>query len=310
MKLKRFFGFAAAVAVFAFAIVTCDGFDIDGATIVNITIVPPDNTNYSLGSSDFDLTGLVVTVYWSDGDIWELKTMEDFAQIDISEPNLDLAGPQEVTVTYKGMSKTFTIYVYAEPVHPTAIKLNKSTTTITSGNSETLYIEEWVPANTTERGIEWVVTSTNPPSLGVTVDPDGKVTVGSNVTVTGTAIITARSTDVVTVSASCTVTVVAAPIPVTGVTINSRSGGFSVYVNETLQLIAAVTPNNATNTNITWSSLHPNRASVNAQGMVTGLTPVIGIPLPFFSYGGSSLLGFTILLFIFLRIDSGRKEEY
>ena len=45
-------------------------------------------------------------------------------------------------------------------------------------------------------------------------------------------------------------------------------------------------------------------------GMVTGLTPVIGIPLPFFSYGGSSLLGFTILLFIFLRIDSGRKEEY
>ncbi|MDR2914752.1 MAG: rod shape-determining protein RodA [Tannerella sp.] len=44
-------------------------------------------------------------------------------------------------------------------------------------------------------------------------------------------------------------------------------------------------------------------------GMVTGLTPVIGIPLPFFSYGGSSLWGFTILLFIFLRIDSGRKEE-
>ena len=44
-------------------------------------------------------------------------------------------------------------------------------------------------------------------------------------------------------------------------------------------------------------------------GMVTGITPVIGIPLPFFSYGGSSLLGFTILLFVFLRIDSGRKEE-
>ena len=44
-------------------------------------------------------------------------------------------------------------------------------------------------------------------------------------------------------------------------------------------------------------------------GMVTGLTPVIGIPLPFFSYGGSSLWGFTILLFIFLRIDAGRKED-
>lgn len=44
-------------------------------------------------------------------------------------------------------------------------------------------------------------------------------------------------------------------------------------------------------------------------GMVLGLTPVIGIPLPFFSYGGSSLWGFTILLFIFLRIDAGRDRR-
>lgn len=41
-------------------------------------------------------------------------------------------------------------------------------------------------------------------------------------------------------------------------------------------------------------------------GMVMGITPVIGIPLPFFSYGGSSLWGFTILLFVFLSIDAGR----
>ena len=44
-------------------------------------------------------------------------------------------------------------------------------------------------------------------------------------------------------------------------------------------------------------------------GMVLGLTPVIGIPLPFFSYGGSSLWGFTILLVIFLRIDAGRGRR-
>jgi rod shape determining protein RodA len=43
-------------------------------------------------------------------------------------------------------------------------------------------------------------------------------------------------------------------------------------------------------------------------GMVIGIMPVIGIPLPFFSYGGSSLWGFTILLFIFLRIDKSRKR--
>lgn len=45
-------------------------------------------------------------------------------------------------------------------------------------------------------------------------------------------------------------------------------------------------------------------------GMVLGLTPVIGIPLPFLSYGGSSLWAFTILLFVFLRIDVERTERF
>lgn len=45
-------------------------------------------------------------------------------------------------------------------------------------------------------------------------------------------------------------------------------------------------------------------------GMVLGITPVIGIPLPFFSYGGSSLWGFTLLLFIFLRMDAERNFKH
>lgn len=44
-------------------------------------------------------------------------------------------------------------------------------------------------------------------------------------------------------------------------------------------------------------------------GMVLGLLPVIGIPLPFFSYGGSSLWGFTILLAIMLRMDAARVNK-
>jgi rod shape determining protein RodA len=43
-------------------------------------------------------------------------------------------------------------------------------------------------------------------------------------------------------------------------------------------------------------------------GMTIGLLPTVGIPLPFISYGGSSLLGFTILLFIFLNLDSYRLD--
>ncbi len=47
--------------------------------------------------------------------------------------------------------------------------------------------------------------------------------------------------------------------------------------------------------------------SVNI-GMTIGLFPVVGIPLPFFSYGGSSLFAFTILLFIFLKLDAHRSQ--
>jgi rod shape determining protein RodA len=44
-------------------------------------------------------------------------------------------------------------------------------------------------------------------------------------------------------------------------------------------------------------------------GMTVGLFPVVGIPLPFFSYGGSSLLSFTIMLFILIRLDANHRNE-
>ncbi|TAI48051.1 rod shape-determining protein RodA [Flagellimonas allohymeniacidonis] len=44
-------------------------------------------------------------------------------------------------------------------------------------------------------------------------------------------------------------------------------------------------------------------------GMVIGLLPTIGVPLPFFSYGGSGLLFFTLLLFVFLKLDSNRLRD-
>lgn len=44
--------------------------------------------------------------------------------------------------------------------------------------------------------------------------------------------------------------------------------------------------------------------------MLIGLFPTIGVPLPFFSYGGSSLIAFTIMLFIFLKLDSNKVNEW
>jgi len=43
-------------------------------------------------------------------------------------------------------------------------------------------------------------------------------------------------------------------------------------------------------------------------GMALGLLPVIGIPLPFFSYGGSALWGFTLTYFIFVKLDAYRMQ--
>jgi rod shape determining protein RodA len=45
-------------------------------------------------------------------------------------------------------------------------------------------------------------------------------------------------------------------------------------------------------------------------GMVIGLLPTVGIPLPFFSYGGSSLWGFTLLLFIFIKLDANKSYDW
>ena len=68
-----------------------------------------------------------------------------------------------------------------------------------------------------------------------------------------------------------------------------------------------------------WRLIHLAERQVHRFGRVYGycvvsiflfhvfINVVIGIPLPFFSYGGSSLWGFTLLLFIFLRIDAGRN---
>ncbi|MEC8090768.1 MAG: FtsW/RodA/SpoVE family cell cycle protein, partial [Bacteroidota bacterium] len=45
-------------------------------------------------------------------------------------------------------------------------------------------------------------------------------------------------------------------------------------------------------------------------GMVLGLLPTIGIPLPFLSYGGSNLLAFSLLLGIYLKFDANRVNEW
>ncbi len=88
-------------------------------------------------------------------------------------------------------------------------------------------------------------------------------------------------------------------------------GVLLVYLFFILRLIEIAERQRNTSTQIyaySVASIFLFHLTINV-GMVLGLLPVIGIPLPFFSYGGSSLWGFTLLLFILLRLDAARMEQ-
>ena len=89
------------------------------------------------------------------------------------------------------------------------------------------------------------------------------------------------------------------------------TGVLLVYLFFILRLIEIAERQRNTSTQIyayAVASIFLFHLTINV-GMVLGLLPVIGIPLPFFSYGGSSLWGFTMLLFILLRLDAARMEQ-
>ena len=119
------------------------------------------------------------------------------------------------------------------------------------------------PDNAENRNIEWVSLHENI----ATVNTEGVVT-GRNV---GAATIRAKAVDGSGINAEKGVTVIAATIKVTGITI-SPSGSVSITVGKTANLTATVTPSNATNKDITWSSLDPSVAVVaSSTGIVTGV---------------------------------------
>ena len=146
-------------------------------------------------------------------------------------------------------------------VTPTSVTINKNgTTTLTA---------EVGPANVTDNTVTW---STGDSTIA-TVDANGVVTgVGG-----GTTQITATANDGSDYSASCTVTV---NVPVTGLALyksgeNASTAGNAitgeVEAEETITLVPVFTPNDASNQSITWSSNHENIATVDANGVVTGV---------------------------------------
>ncbi|MBR2810844.1 MAG: Ig-like domain-containing protein, partial [Solobacterium sp.] len=165
-------------------------------------------------------------------------------------------GSAKITAT-SANGKTASCTVTVNPIEVTSVTLDKTTADIQVNG--TLQLTASVkPDNATDKSVTW---SSDKTSVA-TVNANGLVT-GISV---GTAVITAKGSNGKT--AACTVTV--KPIEVTSITLDKTTA--TVRPNGTVQLTASVKPDNATDKSVTWSSDKPAVATVNANGLVTGVS--------------------------------------
>ena len=157
---------------------------------------------------------------------------------------------------------------YYEPeettVTPTGVTVSPPVVSLAPGSTQQLTATV-TPDEAANKKVTWSSGNT----ARATVSADGLVTIPANAT-NGDVTITATTVDGGK-TANCTITVTNVIVPPTGIII-SPSGDVSVEVGKTTTLSATVEPSNATNKNITWNSLNPDIATVNAQtGVVTGV---------------------------------------
>lgn len=152
-----------------------------------------------------------------------------------------------------------TVTFGTKPNFATGISLNKTSTRIQRGNTETLTATV-TPNNTTDKTVTW---TSSDPSVA-SVSNSGVVTANK----VGTATITATTNDGTNLSASCTVEVYWNAV--TGISVTPATA--TILVGGTTTLTATVTPDNASNKSVTWTSSNTAVAMVNANGVVTGVS--------------------------------------
>lgn len=176
--------------------------------------------------------------------------------------NLDLSKSLEGQLpTLKSGAKSFLSRLYTASVDPDVIKrvyLNMTSMDLIIGQSETLQVTI-SPSTASGNTLQW---SSAIPSVA-TVNQNGKVTAVSE----GTTIISV-STEDGREMATCTVTVRFQHVE----TISLDKTNLQLYVGKTATLAATVSPSNANNLAVTWSSSNPEVASVNENGVVTAIS--------------------------------------
>ncbi|GHT50762.1 hypothetical protein AGMMS49982_06690 [Bacteroidia bacterium] len=164
-------------------------------------------------------------------------------------------GTATITATTVDGGFTATCVVTAASALVESISLDKTTVTLSVDSTEQL-TASILPANATNKAVTW---SSNNPAVAMVTQSGLVMTIS-----TGTAIITATTNDG-GFTATCVVTVV---IPVTSVSLDRTTATVSVG-GDTEQLTASISPADATNTDVTWSSSNPTVATVSTSGVVT-----------------------------------------
>jgi uncharacterized protein YjdB len=170
-----------------------------------------------------------------------------------------VVGTATITVTTVNGNKTATCVITVQPatVSVTGVSLNVGNRSLEVGQTFQL-TETITPSNATNKAVSWSSSNGNVASVSTA----GLITAK----VAGTATITVTTVNG-NKTATCAITVQPANVPVTGVSLNV--GNPSLEVGQTFQLTEAITPSNATNKAVSWSSSNGSIASVSTSGLVT-----------------------------------------
>lgn len=174
------------------------------------------------------------------------------------------AGTATITVKANdgsNISASCSVTVTQNKVLVTGLSLSRTKAEMFVDETLTLSVTAY-PSNATNKDVTWSSSNTNV----ATVSSSGVVTAKS----AGTATITAKANDGSGITASCTITVTQKTVLVTKVSLSKTTA--ELVVGETLTLTATVSPSDATNKNVTWSSSNTSVASVDNNGRVTALS--------------------------------------
>jgi uncharacterized protein YjdB len=251
------------------AVITVTTVDGNKTAACSVTVSPISVTSVTLNKTSISLTfggteTLIETVSPSNATnknvTWSSSATSVATVSSTGVVSAVAAGYATITVSTVDGGKTASCFITVSPVSVTGVSLNKTSTSLLAGGTETL-IATIIPSNATNQSVTWSSNNT------------GVATVSSTGMITGVAAGSATIT-VITVdggrTATCAVTVTAASVSVTGVTLSKSSTSLTVGGTETLT--ATIAPANATNQNVTWSSSATGIATVSSSGVVTAVS--------------------------------------